>query len=245
MTTLRKPRVLCVVNSQSSGPRRLAEWLSDADMEVVAMLGESGLPEHLGGFDGLVLLGGGLMPDDYDRAPWLHAERKLAIEAIAADLPTLGICLGAQLLADVAGGEVRAKFGPKERGSTPIYVTEEGRTDPVLGALGESAPMIENHEDMITRLPPEAVLLASSDAIVNQAFVIGSHVRGVQFHPEVGAAALANWDDAALRGEGYDIAALRAAAEAVDDENLSASRGLVDAFASEVHEQASLRVSAR
>lgn len=232
-----RPRLLCVVNSAASGPRRLAPWLEEAGIEVIAVLGEEGLPADLSSFDGLVLLGGGLMPNEYDRAPWLHDERRLTLDAIAADLPTLGICLGAQIIADVAGGEVRAKHGPKERGSTHIFLTDAGRNDPVLGGFGDGAPMIENHEDMITRLPESAVLLASSDAIENQAFVIGRHVRGVQFHPEVGAAALEHWDDAALQGEGYDIAALRAAAEAVDDINERASRGLVEAFSVEVRDR--------
>lgn len=232
----RPPRVLCVVNSQTSGPRRLSDWLEEAGIEVVAMLGETGLPTELSGFDGLVMLGGGLMPDDYVRAPWLYAERQLATESIALDLPTLGICLGAQVLAAVGGGEVRANYGPKERGSTMIHLSEAGLKDPVLGRMGGIAPMIENHEDLITRLPTGAMLLASSEAVENQAFVLGSHVRGVQFHPEVGAAALASWDDAALTGEGYDIRELRAAAEAVDDENYRASRALVDAFAVEVLE---------
>lgn len=234
MTISRTPKALVVVNSPSSGPRRLATWLEAAGVEVVAAHGADGLPESLDGFDGLVLLGGGLMPDDDVRAPWLPAERELVRQAIEQDLPTLGICLGAQVIAAVAGGEVRAKTGPKERGATAIHTTHAGRDDRVLSAIGGTAPMIENHEDMITRLPADAVLLASSDAIENQAFVIGNHVRGVQFHPEASAADLENWDDAALREEGLDIADLIAEARAVHGENTSASRRLIDAFASEV-----------
>lgn len=228
------PRVLAVVNSASSGPRRLGEWLTAQGIDVVERHGEDGLPETLEGFDGLVLLGGGIMPDDYGKAAWLHDERRLTEQAIELDLPTLGICLGAQVIAAVAGGEVRACFGEKERGSTVIRATPAGRDDPVLSALGVCAPMIENHEDQITRLPAGAVLLASSDAVPNQAFVIGSHVRGVQFHPEASAANLATWDDAALRGEGYDVAALVATAVANDEENTRASRLLIEAFGDEV-----------
>ncbi|GAA3884881.1 type 1 glutamine amidotransferase [Leifsonia kafniensis] len=228
------PRVLAVVNSPGSGPRRLGAWLEESGVEVVERYGADGLPETLDGFHGLVLLGGGLMPDDYEKAGWLRAERRLTEQAIELDLPTLGICLGAQVIADVAGGEVRASFGPKERGSTLIRATEEGRLDPVLAAIGEAAPMIENHEDLITRLPPGAVLLASSDAVQNQAFVLGQHVRGVQFHPEASAANLARWNDAALRGEGYDVAALVATAEQDDEANTRASRLLIDAFGDEV-----------
>lgn len=232
------PRVLAVVNSPGSGPRRLEAWLAEDGIELVSRLGVEGLPDSLDGFDGLVLLGGGLMPDDDEKAPWLPRERELASEAIAADLPTLGICLGAQVLAVVGGGEVRASFGPKERGSTRIHTTAVGREDPVIGAIGATAPMIENHEDMITRLPEGARLLASSDAIENQAFVLGDHVRGVQFHPEAAAADLARWDDAALTGEGYDVAALMAAAQADDGDNTRASRALVAGFADEVRARA-------
>ncbi|WP_202045235.1 MULTISPECIES: glutamine amidotransferase-related protein [unclassified Microbacterium] len=73
-------------------------------MTVEAVVGaQQELPSSLEAYAGLVLLGGGLMPDDDDRAPWLAAERALAAEAIDRDLPTLGICLGGQLLAHVAG----------------------------------------------------------------------------------------------------------------------------------------------
>ncbi|PRB12183.1 type 1 glutamine amidotransferase [Microbacterium sp. MYb62] len=229
------PRVLVVVNSASSGPRRLEAWLVERDIAVDAVVGaEQEIPTTLEGYAGLVLLGGGLMPDEDDRAPWLVAERALAAEAIDRDLPTLGICLGGQVLAHVAGGEVKAKTGPVERGATPIHPTASGREDAVIATLGDGAPMIENHQDMITRLPPQAVLLAFSDAIENQAFRLGRHVRGVQFHPEASAADLARWDDAALRGEGRSLAELIRAAEDVDVRNTEVSRALVDAFADEV-----------
>lgn len=232
----RSPRVLVIINAPRSGPRRLTGWLEESGLDVVEIHGSDGLPSDLIGFDGLVMLGGGLMPNDFEAATWLHAEHQLTLEAIEADLPTLGICLGAQIIVHAAGGEVRAKFGPKERGSTPIHLTVAGKYDHVLRGFGETAPMIENHEDMITRLPQGAVLLASSDAVENQAFVMGSHVRGVQFHPEVSAADLEHWDEGELREEGLDLISLRVAAETADEENLAASRALFDAFASQVRD---------
>ncbi|MGO3147600.1 MAG: type 1 glutamine amidotransferase [Leucobacter sp.] len=238
MTDPRRPRVLCVVNSRSSGPRRLTQWFEEFGVELVEVFGGDGLPEDLTGFDALVLLGGGLMPNHFDTAPWLHAERKLTMEAILKDIPTLGICLGAQIIADVAGGEVRENYGPKERGSVSIWPTEAGISDPVLKSVGASAPMIENHEDMITKLPQSAVLLASSDAVANQAFVIGKHVRGVQFHPEASAENVANWDEAALQGDGYDIEAVVVEARANDARSTQASHALIAGFAAEIIEQA-------
>ncbi|KRC61386.1 glutamine amidotransferase [Agromyces sp. Root81] len=228
------PKVLVVVNSRPSSLRRMRPWLEDSGLELVVAYGDEGLPERLGSFDGLIMLGGGLMPDDDDRAPWLARERELAAEAIAGDIPTLGVCLGAQILAHVAGGEVRAAYGIPERGATPVFVTEQGGDDPVLSPLGPVAHVIENHEDMITRLPDAAVLLASSEACVNQAFRLGRHVRGVQFHPEAGARDLEKWDDAALAAAGLDKQQLVDAALEYEDESADRCARLATAFAAEV-----------
>lgn len=235
--------MLVVVNSDSSGPRRLAQWLESLGIELVVQLGANGLPETINDFDGLVLLGGGLMPNEYGRAPWLRQERELVAQAIESDLPTLGICLGAQVIADVAGGEVRADYGPKERGSTAIYATEAGRHDTVISAIGPHAPMIENHQDMITRLPDSATLLAVSATVENQAFLIGEHVRGIQFHPEVSHENLKNWDDAAMLKDGFELAAIVSQAEADDEANTQASRALIEAFGKEVLEHALKRIA--
>ena len=238
------PRALVVVNAETSGPRRLGAWLEEEGIIVDAVLGARGLPADLSGYDALVMMGGGLMPDDDDRAPWLAQERALAIEAIQRDLPTLGICLGGQLLAYVAGGEVRASFGPKERGATLITPSPAGAADPLLGSLAQSAHMIENHQDMITALPSDAVLLASSAAVENQAFRLGAHVRGLQFHPEVGADDLTRWEEPTTPVPGdRPVAELLAEARAVDDENTRASRALVAGFAAEIRAATAARAS--
>ncbi len=227
-----RARVLVVVNSDASGPRRLADWLRSEGIEPHVVRGADGLPADLSGYRGLVLLGGGLMPDDDERAPWLAQERVLATQAIAADLPTLGICLGGQLLAHVAGGQVRAAFGPEERGSTAITTTADGHDDAVLRTFEGGAPMIQNHQDMITVLPPGATLLASSEAVANQAFRLGNHVRGLQFHPEASVADVARWSEDVHGTEG--LRALIDAAERDHDHNTRVSRALVGAFAAEV-----------
>lgn len=237
--------VLMVVNSPSSGPRRLTEWLEEDGLEIRERLAAEGLPSDLAQVDALVLLGGGLMPDEFGRAPWLREERALARQAIKEDLPTLGICLGGQLLADIAGGTVRAKTGPKERGATLIRTTAAGAADPVIGGLGAGAPMIENHQDMITELPSDAVLLASSQAVENQAFRIGERVRGLQFHPEASAEGLVHWDGAALAADGLSRNELVAEAQLVDAENTAASRRLVDAFAAEIQAHVQTRSETR
>lgn len=232
--TNESPKVLVIVNSTSSAPRRLLPWLEEHGVTPVVQVGADGLPETLDGYAGLVMLGGGLMPDDDDRAPWLPAERVLAAEAIAADIPTLGICLGGQLLAHVAGGEVKAKFGTPEVGMTTIAANDAGSQDAVLSSLNPAGPMVENHQDRITALPPEAELLASSEACEIQAFRLGQHVRGLQFHPEASAENVASWDADEIEAKGISAEQLVADARSKDADNTSRSAALVRGFADEV-----------
>jgi len=237
-----RPRVLIVVNADGSGPRRLLSWLDAAGVRADVRHGAHGLPENLESYDGLVMLGGGMMPDDIEKGPWLPDERRLASEAIERDLPTLGICLGGQLLAQIAGGEVRESYGVKERGSTVITTTSDGRDDAVMSGLGSATPLIENHQDQITVLPPDAVLLASSEGVAIQAFRIGAHVRGVQFHPEVSADDLLWWSEPTDPAPGdRPVADLVAEALRVDEQNTAACQALVRGFAQEVREAAGIR----
>lgn len=239
-----QPRTLVVVNADSSGPRRLLRWLDDEGIRAEVRHGAHDLPEDLDAYDGLVMLGGGMMPDDDEKGPWLPHERRLAAQAIERDLPTLGICLGGQLLAQIAGGEVRESYGVKERGSTMISATPAGAQDAVMSALGAASPMIENHQDQITVLPPDAVLLASSDAVTIQAFRIGAHVRGVQFHPEVSADDLQWWQEPTDPAPGdRPVAELVAEADRDDEANTAASRAMVRGFAQEVRAAAGARSS--
>jgi GMP synthase-like glutamine amidotransferase len=183
--------------------------------------------------DGLVLLGGRLLPDDDERAPFLPRERELVNEAISAGLPVLGICLGAQLLAHVAGGEVTSESGETERGSCPIALLPAAADDALFSELTgyDELRMIQNHVDSITTLPPDAVHLGTSDACRVQAFRVGSAAWGVQFHPEAAASRVGDWDEAKLAAEGFDRSALLAQAEADASVNTIQARTLVGAFA--------------
>ncbi|MGH9136261.1 MAG: type 1 glutamine amidotransferase [Acidimicrobiales bacterium] len=231
-----RPRVVVVQNSERSGPGRLSGWLVEEGIDAVVVTGPD-LPEHLSGetaaVDGLVLLGGGLMPDDDERAPFLPRERAIVGAALTAGMPVLGICLGAQLLALVAGGTVTAKSGETERGSCPVDLLPAAADDPLFAGLagyGELR-MIQNHQDSITALPPGAVHLGTSGACRVQAFRVGTAAWGVQFHPEAAATGVADWDESKLAAEGYDRAALLAQAEADAPTTTVQARALVGAFA--------------
>jgi GMP synthase (glutamine-hydrolysing) len=142
-------------------------------------------------YDGLVLLGGPMNVDQLDAHPHLRTEVALVREAIACEMPVLGICLGAQLVARALGARVEAS-PEKEIGWYEVCPTEAGRRDPVLGAFGESETIFQWHGDTFA-IPPHAVHLASSPACPNQAFRYGDRVYGFQFHLEVDERLIERW----------------------------------------------------
>ncbi|MER6678256.1 type 1 glutamine amidotransferase [Streptomyces sp. NPDC000983] len=234
------PRVLAVRNSPTSGIGRLRLWLQEEGLTVVEIDGAD-TPETPDGYGGVVLLGGGFLPDDDIHHPWLARERRLARQAVEDGTPLLGICLGAQLLAAANGGTVKGNFGAPERGTCAVRLLPEAAGDRLVHGLPSSFPVIQNHRDQITRLPSAAVRLAESEACRVQAFRLGARAWGVQFHPEVDAGRLAQWDEAALAEEGLDLKLLAAEAERAEPAAVGAARRMTANFAAVVHQQAAIQ----
>lgn len=234
-------RVLVVLNSPTSSMGRLEQLLPEAGLDPV-LTPAAELPDNLDGFAGVVLLGGGFMPDDDVDHPFLARERTLTTQALESRVPLLGLCLGGQLLAHVTGGGVTAGSGETERGMCPLTVLPAAAGDPVFGDLPgvPDGPlwMIENHEDSVTTLPPSATLLVSSGECPIQAFRVGEVAWGLQFHPEARPERVATWDEAALSDQGIDRAALAEAALVHAAENEIQSRALVRAWSDVVHKTA-------
>ncbi|WP_419997768.1 type 1 glutamine amidotransferase [Streptomyces boninensis] len=210
------PRLLVVQNSPDGGPRRFGDWLAGAGLELDVVHPYAGgeLPDGLRGYQAVVALGGAPMPDDDDVMPWLAGTRALASEAVSRGVPYFGICQGAQVLALVAGGEVRASHGEPELGSTALTLRAEAARDPLLRGLPGRVTAIERHKDQVTVLPPGAVWLAESERCAHQAFRCGEVAWGVQFHPEVSAERVrVGWDAERLREMGFDHGELVRAAE--------------------------------
>jgi GMP synthase (glutamine-hydrolysing) len=196
--------VLMIENDSGSGPGRLLDWLDQRGMtaNVVRAWDGEPIPESAEGYAALVLLGGGMLPDDDERSPWLPAERKLLLAA-HGQVPVLGICLGGQMLAHTFGGEVLAKYGLPEKGVTELTLSSAAADDPLLAHLPAVVRAVESHQDQITRLPDDAVLLMSSERCTNQMLRIGQS-WGVQFHPEVTADRVRRWSPERLRSLGFD-----------------------------------------
>jgi GMP synthase (glutamine-hydrolysing) len=210
-------RALIVQHTASEGLGWLQEWLPAAGLDVHPIhpyLGHRVPPSVEG--DALIVLGGPMGAYDDDRAPWLPSVSALLKTAVDDGVPTLGICLGAQLLAAACGGSVeRGALGPElGLGSVNVALGDDLLATGVL-------PVVQWHFDAVTRLPDDAVLLGSSDQYAVQAFRVGDGAWGLQFHVEATLPMVADWaqsDAAAVRSafgrEPEDLVGEVAAAEA-------------------------------
>lgn len=133
-------------------------------------------------FDALVVMGGPMGIYDEAIHPWLADEKILIKEAITAGKIVLGICLGAQLIADVLGGKV-TRNPHKEIGWLPISINPAAATHPIAQVFARYPNVFHWHGDTFA-LPPGAMHLASSEGCANQAYVFQDKVYGFQFHLE-------------------------------------------------------------
>lgn len=133
---------------------------------------------NIGEIDGLIVMGGPMGINDDEQYPWLAAEKAFIKQMIAQNKPVLGICLGAQLIADVLGAEVRPAK-EKEIGFFPI----SGNSDHEISKPWKTGTVFHWHGDTFD-IPDGAVRLASSEVTENQAFVYNDNVLALQFHLE-------------------------------------------------------------
>ena len=155
-----------------------------------------------------ILLGGGLFNSSDPEALKSPVQRRVEADlrclldrVISADFPFLGACYGIGTLGGHQGAVVDRRFA-EPIGAVPVTLTSAGRRDPLLRGLPATFDAFVGHKEAISRLPPHAVLLASSSACPVQAFRIGSRVYATQFHPELDAAGLCTRIDV-YRHAGY------------------------------------------
>ncbi len=141
--------------------------------------------------DLVVMLGGPIGVYDESNYPCLRDEFRLLEHRLSSDLPTLGICLGGQMIAKVLGANVYPGASGKEIGWSPITLSEAGECS-ALKPLSLSDAVLHWHGDTFD-IPPECVHLASSAQYENQAFSYKKNVLALQFHPEVTSQSLERW----------------------------------------------------
>ncbi|MBI1338782.1 glutamine amidotransferase [bacterium] len=163
--------------------------------------------------DLLIVLGGPIGAYEDHAYPFLAEEIAILEQRLAANRPTLGICLGAQLIARAAGARVFPS-GVKEIGFAPIRLTQAGQYS-CLAPFAVEPMTLHWHGDTFD-LPAGAARLASTDLCENQAFAMGPNIIGLQFHPEASAKGFEKWlvgHAAELATAKIDVPRLRADAQ--------------------------------
>jgi len=142
------------------------------------------VPASMKGAGGLIVMGGPASVYQTERYPWLRDEMRLIEDAVKSNLPVLGVCLGAQILAAALGAKVDRNPNGKEIGWHPIRLSDAAKDDRLMRDLPATMTPFHWHGDIFD-LPPGAVSLASSDKTPCQAFRHGDKTYGFQFHFEV------------------------------------------------------------
>jgi GMP synthase (glutamine-hydrolysing) len=182
--------------------------------------------------DLLIMMGGPMGVYEQDQHPWIGCQLRRLAHRLEADRPTLGVCFGAQMIAEAMGGKVFA--GPhKEVGFHPVTVHAE---DSPLRHLAQ-VPVLHWHGDTFT-LPPEAELLASSHVYDHQAFRRGRNVLALQFHAEMGLdprfdAWIEQWPEA-VEEAGGTLDSLRAAHDLHGPVAVEAGRAMIRQWLAEL-----------
>ena len=187
--------VLVVQHQDDCPPAWLGEWLVEAGCRLDVRrpyLGEP-LPADLSGHDGYLVLGGSMGAHDDDTHAWLGQTKELVRDAVERRTPTLGICLGHQLVAAALGGESRPNPRGQQLGLLGLGWTEAAGQDELFGAATSAEHGVFWNDDIVVRAPEGTEVLARTPAGELQAARFAPAVWGVQLHPEVDEAILRRW----------------------------------------------------
>ncbi|WP_182904574.1 type 1 glutamine amidotransferase [Microbispora sp. H13382] len=227
-------RLIVIEHEADAGLGFFAGWLEAAGVEAEVVRPYKGEPVPGRAPAGLLVLGGAAAAWDDEGYGWLPATRDLLARAVDEEVPTLGVCLGAQLMTMACGGTVERGAAGVEIGLGEIEPLPGAAADPLLSAL--PAPpdgrvrAVQYHYDAMTALPEGAVRLATGTMYANQAYRLGDRAWAVQFHPEATPEIFASWT------VGGDLpperaVELNAQVEAAEEELRRTWRPLAEAFA--------------
>jgi GMP synthase-like glutamine amidotransferase len=183
-------RIHCLTHVPFEGPGFVGRWAEERGHRMAfTRLYAGDLLPAAADLDLLLVMGGPMNIYEHDPYPWLAAEKACIRAAIDAGKKALGICLGAQLVADVLGGPV-TRNPLKEIGWFEVARTNGAAASRVFSALPERFMALHWHGDTFA-VPPGCLHAAASRACANQAFVFEDRVVGLQFHLEATAESLA------------------------------------------------------
>jgi GMP synthase (glutamine-hydrolysing) len=227
-------RALAIVHERDAGPGVFTDAMRARDVELDTWLrAESDSPpREPSAYDAVLTFGGAMHVDHEDRHAWLRDEKGMLRELVERGTPLLGVCLGAQLLAEAAGARPRPAIQP-EIGWYEVEVTEEGANDVLLAELGRRFEAFQWHS-YESPLPPGATPLARSPACL-QAYRLGDLAWGIQFHAEVTLEDAESWMDDYGRDEdavrfGLDVDAFREHTRSAIGRWNELGRGLCERF---------------
>jgi GMP synthase (glutamine-hydrolysing) len=227
-------RALAIIHQRDAGPGVFADAIRARGVELESWLvAEQASPSREpGDYDAVLSLGGAMHTDHEDRLPWLRREKALLAELLERGVPLLGVCLGAQLLAEAAGAPARRASEP-EIGWYEVEVAPEAADDPLMAPLAPRFEAFEWHSYEFP-LPPGATPLATSASCL-QAYRLDDSAWGIQFHAEVSMNEVEAWigdyrsDEDAIR-IGLDPEELRRRSEGAIGRWNEIGRGLCGRF---------------
>ena len=192
----------CLQHHPDEGPGHAADWLAAQGHSLTfsRLFDEEMVFPALADFDGLLILGGPMSVFDEAKFPWLAAEKAFLADVLRAGKITLGICLGAQLLALALGGEVKPNPAP-EIGFWTVRFSSRSLEHPLLRGWPEKALVLHWHHDQLI-VPPGAMRVGMSAGCATQGFVWGEGIIGLQFHPEM----TREMAERLIANEGHDAA---------------------------------------
>ena len=211
--------ILVVEHEAQCPPGWMGDWLTETGSELDVRrpyLGDS-LPTDLTEHRSMVILGGSMDAYADKDHPWLTDVKALVRSAVEDRTPTLGICLGHQLIAVALGGEVHKNPHGQQIGVPRVGWREEARDDLLFGPLTGARIAVQWNNDVVRELPATSVVLACTERGEIQAARFAPAMWGVQWHPEAGEEIIGEWaendrDDAWERGLDIDEYVARVAA---------------------------------
>lgn len=227
-------RALAIVHQADAGPGVFADAARRQGWQLQewSIIDRGSPADAVANFQAVMVFGGAVNADQEAAHPWLRNEKQLLAALLARGMPLLGVCLGAQMLAEAAGAPAQRASEP-EIGWVEVEVNDAGATDPIIGPLSPRVRAFEWHSYEFP-LPAGAVALARSSACL-QAFKLGEVAWGIQFHAEVTATDAHHWideyraDPDAVR-IGLDAPALRRETDAAIEAWNALGRGVCERF---------------